>query len=157
MLKRFIVFLFVGCLITHAQTGINKIEKISWMCGYWSGEQWGGIVEEVWAPAQGNSLIGMFRFVKEGKIVFSELCYIVEENDSLNMKLKHFDYGLHGWEEKDQTIDFAFEKLNENEIIFKGLTYKLLDDNTMRGTVLIKNKKTGEVKEEEFIYKRKAL
>ena len=102
-------------------------------------------------------MIGMFRFVKDGKISFTELCYLVEENDSVNLKLKHFDYNLHGWEEKSKTVDFKFIKSGINEIEFEGLSMKLLDENTLRARVLLQNKKTGEEKLEDFIYKRKKL
>ena len=156
-MKTAILFFFITTIAINAQQRKVGINNLSWLAGYWSGEKWDGIIEEIWAPAEGNSMIGMFRFVKDGKISFTELCYLVEENDSVNLKLKHFDYNLHGWEEKSKTVDFKFIKSGINEIEFEGLSMKLLDENTLRARVLLQNKKTGEEKLEDFIYKRKKL
>jgi len=77
-----------------------RIEDVAWLAGRWTGDFSGGAGEEVFAPPAGDSMIGMFRLVKEGRIVFSELIYIVEEEGSLVLKLKHFDRDLKGWEER---------------------------------------------------------
>ena len=99
MYRQLIVLLLINIAVVNAQHKTEKLNNLTWLAGYWSGEKWDGTIDEIWSPASGNSMIGMFRFVKEGKISFTELCYIVEENDSVNLKLKHFDYDLHGWED----------------------------------------------------------
>ncbi|MGE5798156.1 MAG: DUF6265 family protein, partial [Ignavibacteria bacterium] len=66
--------------------------------------------------------------------------------------LKHFSKEFIGWEEKDKTVDFPLVRIGDKEVIFEGLTYKKSDDGKLIGTVKIKDKKTGEIKEEEFLY-----
>ena len=88
-----------------------NITDASWLQGHWLYEDSSGINEEIWAPPIGNAMIGMFRWIKNGKIFFSELCYIVAENGSLKLKLKHFDNSLKGWEDKDVVQAFPLVKL----------------------------------------------
>jgi hypothetical protein len=119
------------------------------------GEGLGGTVEEVWAPPLGDTMMGMFRLVQDGKLVFSELCFIVEENGSLVLKLKHFDPGFKGWEEKDAYVSFPLVKLSVTEAYFEGLTLRRKADGTLEGFVAIKDKKSGETHEERFAYRPK--
>ncbi|MGE5805495.1 MAG: DUF6265 family protein [Ignavibacteria bacterium] len=130
----------------------NLISKISWLAGSYRGEKWESISEEHWSLPIGDNMIGMFRLIKEDKIVFTELVYIIEENNTLTLRLKHFSKEFIGWEEKDKTVDFPLVRIGDKEVIFEGLTYKKSDDGKLIGTVKIKDKKTGEIKEEEFLY-----
>lgn len=128
------------------------IKKLSWLTGSYRGEKWGSISEEHWSSPLGNNMVGMFRLVKEGKIVFTELVYIIEQNNTLTLRLKHFSPEFTGWEEKDKTVDFPLLRIGDNEVVFDGLTYKKSADGKLTGTVKIKDKKTGEIKDEEFLY-----
>jgi hypothetical protein len=122
-----------------------RIGDVAWLAGRWTGEFSGGAGEEVFAPPAGDSMIGMFRLVKEGRIVFSELIYIVEEAGSLVLKLKHFDRDLKGWEEKDVAREFPLVKLTEKEAYFDSITYRRVGDE-MRFFVAVRQK-NGQVQE----------
>src|SRR5262249_38284967 len=128
-----------------------KIADLAWLQGHWLGVGLGGTTEEFWAPPLGNSMMGMYRLVKDGKVVFSELLFILEVNDSLVLKLKHFDADFKGWEEKDVSRSFPLVKLAPNEAYFDGITIRKRDDGSLREFVAIR-KKSGELKEEEFRY-----
>src|SRR5262245_29835909 len=52
-----------------------RASDLAWLSGRWLGAGLGGTTEEVWAPPVGDQMIGMFRLVKDGKIVFSEICF----------------------------------------------------------------------------------
>ncbi|HSR18755.1 MAG TPA: DUF6265 family protein, partial [Ignavibacteriaceae bacterium] len=64
----------------------NLISKLSWLAGSYRGEKWESTSEEYWSLPMGNNMIGMFRLIKEGKIVFTELVYIIEENNTLTLR-----------------------------------------------------------------------
>ena len=83
-----------------------SLEDLDWIVGSWEGTAFGGIAEEVWAPASGNSMMGMFKLISDGDVYFYELMTIVEQEGTLMMRLKHFNNDLTGWEEKDDTVDF---------------------------------------------------
>jgi Domain of unknown function (DUF6265) len=131
-----------------------KIADLAWIQGRWVGEGLGGTVEEIWSPPMGDSMLGMFRLVKNGKVVFSEHCVIVESEGSLVLRVKHFDANFKAWEEKDVSVNFPLVKLTANEAYFDGLTIRKKDADTVLMYVAIKNKKTGAVREEEFRYRR---
>jgi Domain of unknown function (DUF6265) len=131
-----------------------KITDLAWIQGRWVGEGLGGTVEEIWSPPMGDSMLGMFRLVKNGKVVFSEHCVIVEAEGSLVLRVKHFDANFKAWEEKDVSVNFPLVKLTTTEANFDGLTIRKKDADTVLMYVAIKNKKTGAIREEEFRYRR---
>ena len=131
-----------------------KIADLAWIQGRWVGEGLGGTVEETWNPPMGDSMLGMFRLVKNGKVVFSEHCLIVESEGSLALRVKHFDANFNALEEKDVSVNFPLVKLTPTEAYFHGLTIRKKDADTVLMYVAIKNKKTSAVREEEFRYRR---
>lgn len=133
-----------------------RLADVAWLTGRWVGEFMGGRGEEVFAPPQGDTMIGMFRLVRDGKIVFSELIYIVEEEGSLVLKLKHFDRELKGWEEKDVVRAFPLVKRTENEAYFDSITYRKDGADGMRFFVAVRQK-NGEIQELEGRHHRAAL
>jgi hypothetical protein len=128
------------------------IADVAWIAGQWIGTGLGGDTEEIWSPPLGNSMMGAFRLVKNGKVVFQEICTIVEEDGSVVLKVKHFDANLKGWEEKDVSVNFPLVKLEDSTAYFDGATFRKTKDGSLEVFVLIK-KKTGELKEERFVYR----
>ncbi|MFN2385191.1 MAG: DUF6265 family protein [Thermoanaerobaculia bacterium] len=133
-----------------------KVADLAWLTGRWVGEFMGGRGEEIFAPPEGDTMIGMFRLVRDGKIVFSELIYIVEEEGSLVLKLKHFDRELKGWEEKDVVRAFPLVKRTESEAYFDGITYRKEGPDGMRFFVAVRQK-NGEIQELEGRHKKVGL
>ncbi|MFO0942525.1 MAG: DUF6265 family protein [Pirellulales bacterium] len=130
-----------------------KIESLAWIAGDWQGEALGGKFEESWNAPSGNSMLGMFKLVNDGKTTFSEHMSILTKDDSLVLRLKHFDGQLHGWEEKDQTVDFPLVKLTDSEAYFSGLTMKKTGKDTLSIFVATKGA-DGAAKELEFHARR---
>jgi len=100
----------------------GKVDDLAWMAGFWKGKGFGGDCEELWMPPQGNSMTGIFRFIEDGTLVFSEYMAIVEEEGRLYMKIKHFSGDFSPWEEKDEWIKFRFIKMEGQTAYFSGLT-----------------------------------
>ena len=130
-----------------------SVADFAWLAGHWSGEGLGGQCEEIWAPPMGDNMIGMFRYLKDGKTQFIELFSLVIEGESIALKLKHFNADMTGWEEKDKVVQFPLVKLSANEASFDGLTYRMKDDDTLEVFVVMKGK-DGSLRELEFKYKR---
>lgn len=128
------------------------LKSIEWLAGHWKGEAFGGITEELWAPPLGGSMMGSFKLVNDGQVTFYELMTIVEENESLVMRLKHFDGQLKGWEEKDETHDFKLVKVTTNKVFFEGFTVERLSQDEIIIYVVIED--GGKKEEMKFPYKR---
>lgn len=129
------------------------IANVSWIAGHWRGEAFGGTAEEMWSPPFGGSMMGMYKMLKDGAVVFYEFLTIVEEAGSLMLRLKHFDAHLSGWEERDASIEFPLVEYASTEACFDGLTFRREGDDALAAFVLLKQK-DGQLHEEAFHYRR---
>jgi hypothetical protein len=108
-----------------------EIQDVAWISGHWKGEAFGGNIEEIWMPPSGNSMMFAFKLVVKDSIDFYEFVIIREHQNSLLLQLRHFEYDLAAWEEKDESIDFPLVKLEENKAYFDGFTFEQLSENEL--------------------------
>lgn len=131
-----------------------SINDVSWIAGHWIGEAFGGQTEEVWTSPLGDSIMGSFKLVVNGKVEFYELCTISEENETLFFRLKHFHNDMKGWEEKDETITAQLVKIEGQKAYFDDFTFERIGKNELNIYVVFKDKK-GIEEELKFNYKLK--
>ncbi|HMQ48966.1 MAG TPA: DUF6265 family protein [Saprospiraceae bacterium] len=131
-----------------------KLDDLAWLTGRWSGEGFGGYLEEIWAAPMGGQMVATFRMLSEGKPSFYEICLIAEENNSLVYKVKHFNPDLSAWEEKGHYITFPLVKIEGNAVYFNGLTM-VLEGNTCTHFLAMKQK-DGTYREAKLVYQRGA-
>lgn len=152
-----LVFGIFVCTVSFAASvepqGAN-IETLSWLSGSWKGEAFGGIVEEIWSQPVGGTMMGMFRLIDKEKVAFSEFEEIVEQDNLLVFRVKHFTSAFVGWEEKEKSVDFKLLSSTENEVRFDGLTLIKIDENTCKHVIKLKDKTTGQTKDVEILYHR---
>jgi hypothetical protein len=129
-----------------------SLNSISWLEGHWRGEAFGGIVEEIWSPPLGGSMMCSFKLVVDDKVKFYEIVTIVEENETLILRLKHFHPDLKGWEEKDETVDFPLVKVGEKKVYFDGFTIEQISEDEINIFVMIGDK--DNIQEAKFNYHR---
>ncbi len=167
MLKRiviFLLFIILSCSV-YAQKFENTISKekysklppatlenVKWLAGHWRGEAFGGITEEIWSPPLGGSMMCAFRLIKDNKVDFYELCTIVEDNNTLLLRIKHFHPDLKGWEDKDVTVDFPLVKVTNDRLYFEDFTIEKVSPNEINMYVVIQS--SGKESEVKFNYKR---
>jgi hypothetical protein len=130
------------------------IADMAWLAGRWTGKALGGDSEEIWSDPSAGSMMGMYRFVRDGKTVFYELLTIVEENGSLMLRLKHFNPNLTGWEEKLKTIDFPLVAKQDGAVHFEGMSFHPKGTSELVVYLAI-HQKDGTMREEAFQYARK--
>lgn len=128
------------------------LADIDWIAGHWTGSALGGQVEEIWSPPLGGSMMGSFKLVQEEKVIFYEIITIAEIDDTLILRLKHFDSQLRGWEEKDETVDFKLVKVTPDKVFFDGLTFERINEQQINVYVIFENK--GVRSEGKFNYFR---
>lgn len=134
------------------QSPAATIEDVAWIAGQYECEAFGGTAHEVWSEPRADNMLGMFQLIDGPSVSFYEIMSIRALDGSLMLRLKHFDKNLHGWEEKDETIDFPLVKLEKNKAYFDGLTFERVGRKRLNVYVAIKNK--GETEEVLFAYKR---
>jgi len=119
---------------TKSKVSLNNLSFIS---GHWQGEMDGGVSDEHWSQPLGDSMMGMFRYVKEGKATFYEFMLIEMSANGPVLKLKHFNPGLIGWEEKAQVWSYPLIKFESNKAVFerpdKGtrMTFQRTSENSL--------------------------
>lgn len=139
------------------------LADVSWIAGRWVGTLDGGTSEEIWRPPAGDSMMGMYRFVKDGKAVFYEFLLIEQGEAGPVMKFKHFSPGLIGWEEKDEVVtcplvklapgEAVFERRDDAKGIFTRLTYTQPAADEL-SVLLEKKNKDGSPRRSEFRFKK---
>ena len=134
--------------------GKGKVEDLNWMVGYWSGPGLGGECEEVWMPALDGHMIGTFRFWEKGKLVFSEFMNLMQDGESISMKLKHFGPDLSGWEDKEEWTTFELIELGDQKAWLNGMTIERKGDQLI---FQVNISEGGKPKIETFTYTKKAL
>lgn len=126
------------------------LTDVNWISGHWKGEALGGTAEEIWSPPLGDSMMGAFKLVADGKVKFYELCTINQTGQTLLLRIKHFDNDMKGWEEKDETEDFRLIKIEKDKVFFDGLTFEKVHHNELN--IHVRFQESGE--EVTFNYKR---
>ena len=123
---------------------------IAWFAGRWVGSGLGGETEETWSAPAGGAMMGMFRLVKGGTVVFYEFLTLVEREGSLLLKLKHFNADLTGWEEKGAFVTFRLIETTPAELRFDGLTFRRIAPDRVDIFLALRNRQDGTVREEAF-------
>jgi uncharacterized protein DUF6265 len=115
------------------------LSATSWIAGHWRGEAFGGITEEVWTSPLGGSMMGSFKLVVDGRVNFYEIITLSEVNNTIVLKLKHFNADLTGWEEKGETVDFKLVKVTPNKVFFNDFTFERISENEINMYVIIES------------------
>ncbi len=162
-MKRFLLICLLISFSSVAQNTLSfeegtvspkaDLSEIAWMEGYWKGEAFGGITEEIWSPPLGGSMMFSFKLVVDGEVQFYEIGHIRQLAETLLFELKHFHNDLKGWEEKDEVQSFKLIQVAENRLYFDGFTFEKAGDDEINIYGLI-HQKDGSTEEVVFNYKR---
>ena len=81
-----------------------KIADVAWIAGHWETVFQDSLLQEHWSEPAGDSMMGMFRWLKKDKTWIYELLTIREESGSLVFRFRHFSDKLSAWEEKESRL-----------------------------------------------------
>lgn len=120
-----------------------SIYEMQWLEGQWQGEGIEGApAMESWLPPTGTTMVGSFvQQTADGGIMFTEHMYLMEQDGSLVVKLKHFNADLTGWEDKEGMVTFRLLELEPCAAYFNALTYRCGDDGSLIVAVRMKSDK----------------
>ena len=129
------------------------IDEMAWYAGTWRGPGLGGENEEIWSAPKNGAMMGMYRLLAADRPVFYEFLTLVEERNSLTLRLKHFHPDLRGWEERGESLQMALVAKRDGRFYFDGLTFEPGADGTVT-IYLAVQPKNGPIHEEVFRYQR---
>jgi hypothetical protein len=135
------------------------LDQVSWIAGHWVNDDDGTLSEEVWTTPSGGSMLGMWRYVSDGKVRIYELLAISATPEGLVFRLRHFDPAFVGREDKDRALALKLARFEGRLAAFEGSEY------SGQGTVRLTYRAKGEDglgvtldkggKSEEFVFKRR--
>jgi phage FluMu gp28-like protein len=95
-------------------------------------------------------MVGTFRAVKDGDAVFYEFWVIEVDDGKAIFKMKHFDRGLVGWEDKADMVRLALSVSGGQDVFFSksdgslSLRYRRNGDELVSTLRRVKDGKTKE-------------
>jgi hypothetical protein len=136
---------------------VSLADLSSVITGSWGADWAGGFGEEQWSAPSGDSMVGTFRFVKDGKARFYELMLIEQTAEGPVLRLKHFNPGLIGWEEKAQVYSYPLVEYRQGLAAFERpdkqtrLTFRRTSTDTL--SVVLDQTKDGKQTSDEFKFR----
>ncbi len=97
-----------------------KLSDLDFMLGQWQGSAEMGGPEELWLPAVGGVMTGVFRWPSAGGRYVLELLTIAEEVDGVIFRFKHFDPDITPWE-KDAANTYRLAEVVRDCATFAGV------------------------------------
>jgi hypothetical protein len=159
-MKKALLFILLISAITgssSAQLKKASVKNLAFMAGTWTLKHEWGDMEEFWGPPMGDNMVSTFRCVKDGKIVFYEFMAIEQTGSIPVLKLRHFNKGSIGWEDKDKPYLMPAVKIDKDQVVFQSLdknviiTYKRISPLKM-DCILDEKGKDGKWKKDVFNY-----
>lgn len=129
------------------------IDDMAWYAGIWRGAGLSGDSEEIWSAPNNGTMMGMYRLLQADRPIFYEFLTLIEESNSLTLRLKHFHPDLRGWEERDQSVQMRLVAKRDGRLYFDGITFEPSVDGTVTIYLAIQPK-NGPIREEVFRYQR---
>ncbi len=113
----------LSAVLTVSAAEVQKpqagVKDLGFLAGPWRTEVWGGAGDEVWTAPEAGNMVGVWRFIKDGKLVFTEHMSIEDEpGGGAVLRLKHFRPGMKGVEEKDQSIMLPLDQFAPGDAQF---------------------------------------
>jgi hypothetical protein len=113
--------------ITQAQTQATAspapekatLADVAFIAGKGTGSLGGGVIEEHWSTPAGDSMMGMFRYTRGDRAVFYEFMLIEQTATGPVLRLKHFNPGLIGWEEKAEVFSYPLVDVKPRRAVFE--------------------------------------
>lgn len=139
-------------LADPAERPAATLTDVEWLVGSWVGTGFGQRFEEVWNPASAGSMVGMFKLYADDGVSFYELLLLIEEEDSLALRVKHFTPEFVAWEEKQDYVSFPLVRIDPDAIHFSGLSFYRIDADTIEAYLAMRS--DAGVREEKLVYKR---
>ncbi|TWR31325.1 hypothetical protein FPZ43_02285 [Mucilaginibacter pallidiroseus] len=154
-----IIIVLLACLTLQAQNKQKSVTSLAFMAGDWRLKHKWGDMQELWSAPYGDNVMGTFRCVKDGKVVFYEFMVVEQGPDVPVLKLRHFNKGSIGWEEKTKPLSMPAIDVSNNQAVFLSIdkkvkiTYERIGANNM-DCILDEKGKDGKWTKEVFSYVR---
>ena len=140
--------LLVPALITAVSFGQPRVnvvkspqsvtlEDLAFISGHSRGELDGGIADEEWSRPIGDTMMGMYCYVKDGRVKMYEMMAIEQTANGPVLRLRHYNAGLQAWEEKTKVWDFPLVRFSPREALFETIDKSIRIGYRMAGSGIL--------------------
>jgi hypothetical protein len=156
-----VLLAFGGIMLARAEEDKRGIDGLGWMQGEWVRQQDDDRLEEIWSAPSEDSLIGMFRWSKQGKLWMTELMHITVEGEEVVFRLKHFGRDLAGWEPNDPPAAYKLVEQGDRRAVFENpkvdnpRRFLFSVDDEGRYTVRLESVKGEKTTAMEFVFEKR--
>jgi len=127
-LRRFLLVLALLTSLTvrlHAQTPAPlkaSVADLGFLTGHWLGTaSFGGSVEATWTAPSGDNALGSMRMMKDGKATMYEILVAEQTGPGVTMRVKHFNPGLTGREEKEASDQYTVVEVGKERMVLEKI------------------------------------
>ena len=142
-----LVGVMFGTAVGFAQKIDSALAPLTFLSGQWTSDSAEEHEEEYWSKAVGGSMVGTYRVVKGERPIFYEFWAIEVESGKAIFKMKHFNNGLVGWEEKGDAVRLPVVESRDQNVLFAlpdgslSLRYERKGDDLTSTLLRVKNGK----------------
>lgn len=98
----------------------EQLKSLHWIQGTWGKTDGEDVLDEVWSAPSGDSMMGVFRWTKSGKVSLFELLTITIDDGRLVFRFRHFSREQVPWEGKDDALTFYLKNIKQDEVVFEN-------------------------------------
>ena len=106
--------------LVAAPAAAATLDDLAWLHGHWRGEAFGGTIEEIWLPANGNATHAVFRLTVDGAMGFSEFIQVTEEEGVVLMRFAHFRPDYTTWEGDGPPMELTLITAGDGIAVFEA-------------------------------------
>lgn len=157
-MRRSLPLLILACAVTAFGADPGHVKGLAFLEGKWAATVEGELWEEQWMAPSEDSAVGICRAIKNGRTFLYEVLTVEQDEEGAVLRLKHFNRGLVGWEEKDVAVEVPLVSLTAGEAVFAKvdgslrLTYRRTGPDEL--LAILERTKKGKAVTTEFRYTR---
>lgn len=87
-----------------SQSPKATLADFAWLEGRWQGVWGPRMAEQEWIGPKAGVMLGVFRLIENDKTLVIELFTLLEKQDRIEFRFRHFTPELHPWEQAGSTV-----------------------------------------------------
>ena len=138
-----------------------RVQDLAWIAGAYTGTLGDRTIEQHWSAPLGNSIVAMYRSVRNNEAQLYELLAIENEGEGVVLRIKHFSPGpgMAGREGKDESVNHTLVSLGNRTAVFQGsgegaARVSFSSPNAQTLNIVVERMRDGKPVSTEFKYTR---
>lgn len=126
--RRTLMMVAMICMLTVPQHVVaqrpSTLAEFSWLQGAWVMQDGDDRLDEWWSSPVGNSMVGSFRWTRDGRLWMTEHMSITDEGADVIFRLRHFSAEMAAWEERGDPFVYRLTERDGRRATFAIMEQK---------------------------------